>query len=582
MLTWCLVLAGAFSAWAEPNIESSVTGMEVSDETIKKGAELFSVNCASCHALNGKVVGPALAGVVEKYDGDYDWLFAWIKNNTKLIKSGDERAIAIYEEYGKQNMNIFENLKDDEINAIIMYIENGGISDSKDNGGGTVAAAPEADPSLINRINWSLAAIFLLIGVIVVMMVKLIDKIGQYTGRELIKWNTTNAFLMLVFLIVGLIAAFWEISIHGKFLLLSNAASEHGAALDDMMMVTFLITGFVFVITQILLFWFSWKYREQKGRKAYYYPHNNKLEYIWTTIPAVVLTILVFGGLKVWRGINTTPEEGTQQIEVFAYQFGWQARYPGKDGELGNSNYNLISASNPLGVANIEEAKALIAELKQAIDDNLEAIEDLPDELGELKSNLGGLIDEERENQLEKIMEIENGTAEANIRLDIRRKNTQIERIENGLEEGNRQQIFNGAGNDDIVVQELHLIKGKPVTLKLRGRDVIHSAYMAHFRSQMNVVPGLPTQFTFTPTISTKEMREIRENRDFDYYIVCNKICGNAHFNMKLKIVVEDEKSYQEWLDSQSGIFVQDTEEEPTEESTESEAPAEEPAVAIN
>jgi cytochrome c oxidase subunit 2 len=105
---------------------------------------------------------------------------------------------------------------------------------------------------------------------------------------------------------------------------------------------------------------------------------------------------------------------------------------------------------------------------------------------------------------------------------------------------------------------------------------------MAHFRSQMNVVPGLPTQFTFTPTISTKEMREIRGDREFDYYIVCNKICGNAHFNMKLKIVVEDEKSYQEWLDSQTGIFVKDTEPEPTEESEESEVPTEEPAVALN
>ena len=117
--------------------------------------------------------------------------------------------------------------------------------------------------------------------------------------------------------------------------------------------------------------------------------------------------------------------------------------------------------------------------------------------------------------------------------------------------------MYDQKGNDDIVVDdEIHLVVNKPVTMKFRARDVIHSAYFAHFRTQMNVVPGLPTEFTFTPTITSKEMRSKKKNKDFDYYLVCNKICGNAHFNMKLKVIVEDQKSYNQWLSEKSGIFV--------------------------
>jgi cytochrome c oxidase subunit 2 len=68
------------------------------------------------------------------------------------------------------------------------------------------------------------------------------------------------------------------------------------------------------------------------------------------------------------------------------------------------------------------------------------------------------------------------------------------------------------------------------------------------------VVPGLPTQFSFTPTITTEEMRGKLENPDFDYHIVCNKICGNAHFNMKMKVVVESKKDYEKWLRAQKSI----------------------------
>jgi len=93
------------------------------------------------------------------------------------------------------------------------------------------------------------------------------------------------------------------------------------------------------------------------------------------------------------------------------------------------------------------------------------------------------------------------------------------------------------AAEDDIVTKELHLPVGKKVLFKFRSQDVIHSAYFPHFRAQMNCVPGTTTQFAFTPTITTKDMKEQLDNDLFEYVLLCNKICGNAHYNMQMKIV---------------------------------------------
>ena len=107
--------------------------------------------------------------------------------------------------------------------------------------------------------------------------------------------------------------------------------------------------------------------------------------------------------------------------------------------------------------------------------------------------------------------------------------------------------------SDDIVVREVHLPVNKPVLLKFRSRDVIHSAFLPHFRVQMNCVPGLSTQFAFTPTKTTQEMKEA-EGEDFEYVLLCNKICGSAHFNMQMKFVVESEEDYNKWIASQKTL----------------------------
>ncbi len=106
---------------------------------------------------------------------------------------------------------------------------------------------------------------------------------------------------------------------------------------------------------------------------------------------------------------------------------------------------------------------------------------------------------------------------------------------------------------DDKLLREVHLVVDKPVLLKFRSRDVIHSAFLPHFRVQMNCVPGLITQFAFTPTKTTKQMRE-EEGQDFDYVLLCNKICGAAHYNMQMGFVVETQEEYDAWIASKKTL----------------------------
>jgi cytochrome c oxidase subunit 2 len=129
---------------------------------------------------------------------------------------------------------------------------------------------------------------------------------------------------------------------------------------------------------------------------------------------------------------------------------------------------------------------------------------------------------------------------------------------------------------DDFTSTELHIPKGTRIIFKMRSQDVLHSAYMPHFRAQMNCVPGMVTNFSFIPSVTTAEMRErpdmvekvtninsIRAKKSldlvakgetaldpytFDYLLLCNKICGASHYNMQMKIVVDTPEDYKIWL----------------------------------
>jgi cytochrome c oxidase subunit 2 len=131
-----------------------------------------------------------------------------------------------------------------------------------------------------------------------------------------------------------------------KTLLAQPAASDHGEKIDFMLFITIAVTGVVFLLTQILLFWFAYKYQFSEKRTVYYFPHNNKLELLWTVVPAIFLTILVGFGLFYWFKITGDAPKDSQIVEITGKQFNWMMRYPGKDNVLGRKNYRLTDASN--------------------------------------------------------------------------------------------------------------------------------------------------------------------------------------------------------------------------------------------
>ena len=297
------------------------------------------------------------------------------------------------------------------------------------------------------------------------------------------KDNRQMSRIMLAFLIFLFAFVAWQLKNYG-WRMLPEAASIHGKELDWLFNFNMGILWFVFVVTHILLFYFAYKYYGKVNNRATYFPHDNRLEMIWTVIPAIVLAVIVIYGIKTWNNITDIADPKSQVVEIYAKQFDWTARYSGKDNTLGDSNYKLITPTNDLGLDSTSDA-----------------------------------------------------------------------------------------GQDDIVTKELHIVVDKEVEFKFRSRDVIHSAYFPHFRAQMNCVPGMTTMLHFTPTITTKEMRQRPEvlkqmgainalrkksNQkpvEFDYVLLCNKICGNSHYNMQMTVVVETQAEYDEWMKNNKAFF---------------------------
>ncbi|MGI4749550.1 MAG: cytochrome c oxidase subunit II [Janthinobacterium lividum] len=309
--------------------------------------------------------------------------------------------------------------------------------------------------------------LFLLICIIIAVVgriLKIYDLTLQMQSKKSLDWNRIMAIGFGLFLIIGMYGAYWEYTVHGS-MILPEAASLHGQKIDEMFNITLIITTIVFVGTQIMLFSFAYIYRGTQSRKAYFLPHNNTIEKLWTIVPAVVLTILVVFGSITWKNIQDVPvkeQRSALNVDVTAHQFAWEVRYPGRDGRLGLKNSKLVTSSNKIGV-------------------------------------------------------------------DFKDKNS-----------------FDDLNADEIVVPV-----NKPVRINLIAQDVIHSFYLPWFRVQINAVPGLPTFFQFTPTITTDDMRTKMDNPTFEYKLYCNKICGGNHFNMQKVFRVVKEAEYQDWISKQ-------------------------------
>ncbi len=331
------------------------------------------------------------------------------------------------------------------------------------------------------------ALFYILVFILIATAVWQFFKLLGLTKKEQVateKENNINGWLML-----GLGGFIYGLMLYSMFqgrvvLLPRQSASLEGEDIDNLFVITMGLILVVQFITQFLIYFFTFKYRGIKGRKAMFFADSHKLEMWWTVTPTIVLSVLIIYGLYTWNNVQDLSDaENPLIIEVYAKQFNWEARYAGADNELGVGHVNFIEGINTMGVDMSDKRSA-----------------------------------------------------------------------------------------DDIPVRELHLPKGRKVIFKFRSQDVMHSAYMPHFRAQINCVPGMTTSFGFTPTVTTAEMREnedtkakyeaineLRKSNDkdpveFDFLLLCNKICGSSHYNMQMKVVVEEEADFNKWLGEQKTL----------------------------
>lgn len=201
---------------------------------------------------------------------------------------------------------------------------------------------------------------YLLMFLLVCIFVAIIGKVlkvyeisREMQGRESkIDNRRIHGVLLGVLLIFGIYGVYWSYSVQGP-MSIHESASVHGLDIDFMFTITTILTTIVLILTHIALFGFSFKYRGSENRKAYFYPHNNSLERIWTIVPAIVLTVLVLLGFFTWREItNISPEDQKTalNIEVVGEQFKWSLRYSGADNQIGRRNYKLTTPTNGLGI----------------------------------------------------------------------------------------------------------------------------------------------------------------------------------------------------------------------------------------
>lgn len=273
--------------------------------------------------------------------------------------------------------------------------------------------------------------------------------------------NKINAILFLVFMIVCGGLFFWY-SIDAYETYQKPFAAEHGDDYESLFWATMWVSVAAFLVTNVALFYFAFRYQYKEGSRALFYPDNTRLEIVWTIIPAIILVSLVFGGFKVWNQMTQEAPEDAAVLEIMGYQFAWIARYPGVDGQLGEYDFRLIDPENPMGL-NLEDANS----------------------------------------------------------------------------------------HDDFMPREIHLPKGRPVEIKIRARDVLHSVSLPHFRQKMDAMPGMPTRMWFIPTKTTAEMREETGNPDFNYELACQQICGRGHFSMKMIVIVDEVEDYNRWFAEQ-------------------------------
>ena len=338
--------------------------------------------------------------------------------------------------------------------------------------------------------------------------------------------NRLNANAWIVWMIAFFAGTIYLYVKYGDYL--PESASEHGVAVDKLMSVNIWMITIVFFIVNYFLFTFANKYRFNPARKAKFFAHDNRLEMIWTLVPGVTMAFIIVYGLITWNNMTGPASAEAMQIELYSKQFDWTARYPGENKVFGAADFNLIGTTNGLGLVTEEGVAAKLAEIDHNLEQTEKAIAN-----GKAEGTMPDSYLESLEDQLYKLK---------------RHKQRILDLKENEL---NGVSQWKAGADDKLVKGEFHIPIGQEIEFVFRSQDVIHSAYMPHFRAQMNTVPGVPTRFKMKPTITTAEMRQKLGNDKFDYILLCNKVCGAAHFNMKMTLVVDTPEDYAKWLAEQ-------------------------------
>ena len=226
-------------------------------------------------------------------------------------------------------------------------------------------------------------------------------------------------------------------------------ASVHGADIDSVFSVVLVVTGIAFVAVQGLLGYFVARYGSRGTERAAYWHDNPKAEAFLLVTTAVILTVLVFMGQKVWASIyfSDVPQNALT-VQVTGEQFQWSFHYAGADGTFGRTDNSFLSSTNNIG-----------------LDKNDPAAQD-----------------------------------------------------------------------DVFSLGVMHLPVNRPIKVRLRSKDVIHSFFLPNLRVKQDAVPGMSIEIWFTPATTGS------------FEVACAELCGWGHYKMKAALTIESEQEFNKWL----------------------------------
>jgi cytochrome c oxidase subunit 2 len=220
------------------------------------------------------------------------------------------------------------------------------------------------------------------------------------------------------------------------------------AQIDGAMWITLLVTGIVFIVTNLLLAWFSFRYQDHEGARAAYWHDNPRLEVTWTLVTAAVLAFFLFNALGLWAQVNSPAPADAMLVEVTGQQFAWNVRYPGPDGVLGRLDHAKASVENPIGLVKDDPA----------------------------------------------------------------------------------------ARDDVVLLNRMLLPQDRPVKVRIRSLDVIHSFFLPHFRVKQDAMPGMATEIWFVP------------KAEGTYDLACAEHCGLGHYRMRGSVTVVPPSGFEQAL----------------------------------